>query len=49
MAKQKIKFLKSPTGAYGLAYSAGDQATIEAKQADILVKEKFAEKVKAKK
>lgn len=49
MAKQKVKFLKSPTGAYKLAYSAGDEATVEKAQADQLVKEGLAVKVKAKK
>lgn len=42
---KKIKFLRSPTGAYNLAYSAGQEAEFEAKLADELIETKFAEAV----
>jgi hypothetical protein len=46
---QKVKFLKSPTGAYKLAYNVGDIAQVEKAQADLLIKEGFAEAVKTPK
>lgn len=39
---KKIKFLKSPTGKYGLAYVAGDVAEFEEKQANELIESGFA-------
>ncbi len=44
--KKKVKFLKSPTGAYKLGYNAGDKASLTSEQADELVENKFAEFVK---
>jgi len=39
----KLFFLKSPTGAFGLGYSAGQEAGIKDKDmADILIEQKFA-------
>lgn len=32
MAKKKIRFLKSPTGAYGYAYSKGDEVEVDIEQ-----------------
>lgn len=49
MAKEKskkIKFLKSPTGEYKLAYNTGDSASLPESQANTLVEDKFAEFVK---
>lgn len=46
----KLKFIKSPTGEYGLAYFPGDEADIkDSKLADKLVKGGFAEKKTTKK
>lgn len=43
---KKVKFLKSPTGKYGLAYSAGDETYIsDADVADEMVSSGFAEVV----
>jgi len=43
---KKVKFKKSPTGAYNLAYSAGDEATLSAQQAKEVVEDDYAEYVK---
>lgn len=43
--KTKIEFLKSPTGVFNLGYSAGDQCSIEAKQAEILIDSGYAKKI----
>lgn len=44
--KEKVEFLRSPTGAYGLAYSVGDVAEVDPKLAKELFKSKFAKPVK---
>lgn len=44
--KIKIKFLKSPTGAYKLGYNKDDVASFPENQATELVENKFAEFVK---
>lgn len=41
----EIKFLKSPTGAYNLAYSAGDSAEVEQEIAEKLIESGFAQAV----
>jgi len=40
---KKIRFLLSPTGAFGLAYNAGDEAEIDTAQADELVDAGYAQ------
>jgi len=40
--KVKIKFLVSPTGLYGLAYSAGDVVSLPKPQANSIVENKHA-------
>ena len=40
--KVNVKFLKSPTGKYKLAYNAGDIAEVEKELADAMVSEQFA-------
>jgi hypothetical protein len=42
----KVKFLLSPTGKFGLAYSAGEVGEFEEKQAAELVEAKYAEYTK---
>lgn len=42
MKRMKIQFTKSPTGAYGLAYNAGDMAELEEKQAKELMEKGYA-------
>jgi hypothetical protein len=42
----KVKFLLSPTGKFGLGYSAGEEGEFEEKQAAELVEAKYAEYVK---
>ena len=42
----KVKFLLSPTGKFGLGYSAGEEGEFEEKQAAELVDAKYAEYVK---
>jgi hypothetical protein len=52
MAKQtlvKIKFLKSPTGSFGLAYSKNDETEIEQELAETLVLSGFAQYTKTQK
>jgi hypothetical protein len=44
----KVIFTKSPTGAFGLAYSKGDQAEINDELAKELISANFAQAVKAK-
>lgn len=44
----KIKFLKSPTGQYHLAYSVGDVVELNNELAAILVGDGFAELVSLK-
>lgn len=44
--KVKVKFLLSPTGKFGLGYSAGEEGELEEKQAAELVDAKYAEYVK---
>jgi hypothetical protein len=41
-----IRFLLSPTGKFGLGYSAGEEGEFEEKQATELVEAKYAEYVK---
>ena len=41
----KIKFIKSPIGAYKLAYRVGAEASFPEHQADLLISEGFAELV----
>ena len=43
--KVKVKFLLSPTGKFGLGYSAGEEGEFEEKQAAELVEAKYAEYV----
>ena len=40
--KKKVKFLKSPTGAFRLGYGIGEIAEIEEKQAETLIEGGFA-------
>ena len=40
--KVKVKFLVSPTGLYGLAYNAGDDASLPKTQAEEIVENKHA-------
>lgn len=42
MATKKIKFTKSPTGAFKLAYSINDVAELNDELADVLIESKFA-------
>jgi len=42
----KIKFIKSPTGAFNLAYSEGEEAEFPKGQADFLIEAGFAIKIK---
>lgn len=44
--RKKVKFLLSPTGRFGLGYSAGEEGEFEEKQAAELVESKYAEYVK---
>ena len=44
--KKKVKFLKSPTGAYKLGYNIGDKASLPSDQAAELVENKIAGFVK---
>lgn len=39
---KKIKFIKNPIGAFGLAYVIGEEAELEINQANELVDLKFA-------
>lgn len=51
MAKQKtkkVRFLKSPTGAFKLAYNVGDITALPVEQAELLIESGYAEAVKAK-
>jgi hypothetical protein len=41
----EIKFLKSPTGAYNLAYNAGDVGSVEKELAEKLIESGFAQAV----
>lgn len=43
---RSVKFLLSPTGAFGLGYNEGEEAELEAKQASELVELGYAEYVK---
>lgn len=43
MAPVRVKFLRSPTGAFGLAYSAGQEATIPSELASTLIGAGYAE------
>lgn len=43
--KQKIEFIKSPTGAFKLGYSIGDIEEFDNKQAQILIEAGYAKKV----
>lgn len=44
--KVKVKFLKSPTGLYGLGYNIGDKASVDSNQADEMIETGYAEKAK---
>lgn len=41
----EVKFLKSPTGAYNLAYNAGDVGSVEKELAEKLIESGFAQAV----
>ena len=43
--KMKVKFLKSPLHVYRLAYGVGEEATLDAKEAQELIDTGHAEKV----
>ncbi len=40
--KKEVFFTKSPTGKFKLAYSEGDVAKLDSKQADILIEAEYA-------
>lgn len=44
--KQKVKFVKSPTGLFKLGYVVGETAVFEGKQAAELIEMGYAEPVK---
>lgn len=44
-AKIKLEFTASPTGLFNLAYNAGETATFDKKQADLLIEAGVAKKV----
>lgn len=43
--KIKVEFLKSPTGHFNLAYSAGQQGEFDNKQAEILIDSGYAKEI----
>jgi hypothetical protein len=41
----KVKFLKSPTGAFGLAYAAGDETNVSVSLAEKMIDSGFASRI----